>query len=336
MDQSIIRQIKDAIAKNNSIAVVVGKDPTMDSMGAALSLFLSLSAMGKQVSIATPQDPLVEVSSLVGIDKVKTDLSGDGGDLVVSFPYKEKEIEKVSYTLEDGYLNIIVKAGENGIQFKEQDIRYKRSGGLPTLLFVIGTQRLSDLGRLFDPEALKDTTVVNIDIKNDNQGFGDIVSVTPRLSSVSEAVTSLLQSLQVDIDPDMAQNLLSGISYATNNFQKPSTSFLAFEMAGYLLKHGAMRQKPDTRGDRGDFEDDFFFPAGAADYSRRPQQQSPRPTRDFRQMNFPQRQNQQGRFAPRNQQQNPTRQTQQPEDKENQEAPPDWLAPKIYKGSTNI
>ena len=103
-------------------------------MGAALSLYLALKTTGKNVTVATPSSPLVEVSSLVGIDEVKTSLGGEGGDLVVSFPYKEGEIEKVSYTRDDNFLNIVVKAGENGLNFKETDVKFTRGAAAPEVL----------------------------------------------------------------------------------------------------------------------------------------------------------------------------------------------------------
>src|SRR3989344_6899745 len=158
---------------------------------------------------------LGQIKDFIGIDKVKSGFEGGAGDMVVSFPYREGEIEKISYTLEDGFLNIVVKAGENGLSFSENDVIFKRSQGYPGLLFVVGTPRLSDLDRIFDPQALKDTVVINIDNKGDNQGFGDIVMVSPSFSSVSEKISDLMLSLNFSIDPDIAQNLFMGIEDAT-------------------------------------------------------------------------------------------------------------------------
>src|SRR3989344_3221335 len=243
MDNPNIQKIKDLVTQSRSIAILVGGASGLDEMASALSLFLSLRYANKQVVIACPVAPTVAISSLVGIDKVKTSFqsASSGGDLVVSFPYREGEIEKVSYTIDNGFLNIVVKAGEQGLGFQETDVRYTRGGGMPSVLFVVGTPRLSDLGILFDPEALKNTTIVNIDNKADNQGFGDAVLVSQGASSVSELVANLLSFTGVDLDIDTAQNLLSGISFATGNFQDPKTSPAAFEMAGILMKKGAMR-----------------------------------------------------------------------------------------------
>lgn len=244
MDTQTQQKLKEILDTHEKVAIVVGKNPNLDEMGAALALYLSLQQTGKQVSITSPTEPIVEVSSLVGIDKVKTHLdSGSEGDLVVAFPYQEGEIEKVSYTLENGYLNIIVKAGELGLSFSEKDVTYRRKGGAPQLIIAVGVPRISDLGPLFNINELKDTTIVNIDNKEENQGFGEVVLVSSRFSSVSEEIAQVLNSLNLPLDVDSAQNLLSGIAYATENFQSQNTSYLAFELAATLMKKGASRPK---------------------------------------------------------------------------------------------
>jgi len=245
MDTTISR-LNEFLGKSKNIGIIAPKDSNLDQMAASLSLYLSLVSSGRAVTIATPENPLVELSSLVGIDKVKTNLGGTTGDLVVSFPYKEGEIEKVSYTLEEGFLNIVVKAGEVGFSFDQKDVKYTRPQGAPDLLFIIGAPRLSDLGKLFDPELLKDTTVVNIDKSAENQGFGDLVMVSTKLSSVSEQIANMLLSMNLPMGSDIAQNLLDGILSATNNFQNPNTSALAFEMSGVLMRNGAKRES-ETR-----------------------------------------------------------------------------------------
>src|SRR4051794_27166527 len=101
MDNLTFTKIKESIDAHQKIAIAVVANPTIDQMAAGLALYLSMQGAEKELSIATPNAPLVEVSSLVGIDKVTTSLGGDGGDLIVSFPYREGEIEKVSYTRDD-------------------------------------------------------------------------------------------------------------------------------------------------------------------------------------------------------------------------------------------
>ena len=311
MDSLTFSKIKEAIDRYNNIAVAVSNNPSVDQMASALALSLSLQNLGKNVTVASPTTPLVEVSNLVGIDTVRTSIGGETGDLIVSFPYREGEIEKVSYTRNANYLNIVVKAGELGLNFDEKDVKFTRGGTAPELLFVIGSPRVSDLGPLFDVANLKDTVVVNIDNSAENQGFGDILMVSGRLSSLSETIANLLLGLNYKIDLDVAQNLMAGIADATNNFQSPNTSALAFEMAGILMRNGAVRpgaqmaqmvQIPPRR-------DDFI----------KAQEQLVK-TQEIEKKEGPKIQ------------QNNIRQA----DDTLNNPPEDWLEPKIYKGSTNF
>lgn len=337
MDNSVIQKIQDVLDKNEMFGIAVSKNPNLDEMGAALSLYLSLKADGKNLSIACPTEPLVENSSLVGIDKVKTSFSSDKGDLIVSFPYAEGDIEKVSYTLEDGYLNIIVKGGRDGLSFSEKDVQYKRGNAAPDAIFVVGTARISDLGDLYNTENLKNTTVINIDNKNDNQGFGDIVIVDRNASSVSETLGMILTSLGLPIDIDIAQNLLLGISFSTDNFGHPKTSATAFEMAANLLRKGAVRQKQAISP----FTMPKVQPRGAFGQQRDSRSFRPKTTSPFFQKAATaQPSSYQGdttTFSSKNVPPPPMIERKDIKKEEDSgETPPDWLTPKVYKGSTLV
>ncbi len=318
MDNLTFTKIKEAIEKYNNIAIAVAANPLMDEMAAALSLYLVISTLGKNVSIASPTTPLVEVSNLVGIDRVQTTLGGATGDLVVSFPYREGEIEKVSYTRDNNFLNIVVKAGELGLNFDEKQVRFTRGGASPELLFVIGAERVTDLGNLYDVNNLKDTVLINIDNKGQNQGYGDIVMVSNKFSSISEAVANLIISLNYRLDIDTAENLIDGITSATNNFQSPNTSSLAFEMAGILMRTGAQRATQQVLSPRQTPRQDEFI------------KQTERKVRaeeiERKEIRQPGQQVQTSQPSQLNQA------------REVKQTPPpdDWLEPKIYKGSTNF
>lgn len=323
MDNFTFQRLNETLSKAQNVAIAVGQNPSVDDMAGALSLFLAFKQNGKNVSIASASQPLVEHSNLVGIDKVKSQFGGGNGDLVVSFPYKEGEIEKVSYTIDQGFLNIVVKAGQQGLNFKEQDVRFTRGGSAPELLFIVGTPRLSDLGALFNPDALKNTTIVNVDNKADNQGFGDMVFVSPQASSVSEVAASILFAMNTDLDVDTAQNLLYGISQATNDFQNPNTSPVAFEMVGKLMQKGARRMPTQSQAPQQQNEErvSSFMPeqslagSGRSNFQKQAQPE-------------PQPQPRVQRPAPA-QNQNGTQTA-------GQKPPADWLTPKVYKGSSNV
>lgn len=305
MDNASLQRIKDTIAKSSSIIVAVSANPTVDQMAGALSLYLTFSNLNKKVSVLSPTAPIVELSSLVGIDKVKASADGSSGDLVVSFPYREGEIEKVSYTIDDGFLNIVVKAGEQGLTFSESDVLFKRGADKADLIFTVGVSSMDEISSLLSDEAFKDTITINIDNSSQNTGYGDVVLVSPKFSSLSEQVADLLLNLEMDIDIDVAQNLMSGVTTATENFQNPNTSYLAFEIAAILMKRGAVRTQPQSQAQQLPRRDQ------RPDQSREPR-------------------------AHRPQQQNQPRQEQKQDNRGGQKPPSDWLTPKVYKGSTSV
>lgn len=306
----MLEKIKDLLAKNENIGIAVGRNPGIDQMAAALSLYLALSDTSKKINIVCPTEPIVEVSSLVGINKVKKTFDGGAsGDLTVSFPYEEGEIEKISYTLEEGKLNILVKAGENGLSFNEKDVEYKREGTAPGLVFVVGTPRISDLGTAFDMETLKDSKVINIDYKPENQGFGDIPLLGSNASSVCELMANFISSLSLKMDVDIASNLLTGIIDATDNFQSTTTSALAFETVAVLLKKGAVRKSKTFSAS--DIKEDAFFSPKTIQKSSLP------------------------KISKGTEEKKPAFSKEEVKLDENN-PPDDWLAPKIYKGSTSV
>lgn len=343
MDNTTIQQIKDSIASASNIGIATGPNPSMDEMAGALSLYLLLDKANKNVSIASPSDPLVEIASLVGIDKVKRSIGGTaGGDLTVSFPYTEGEIEKVSYTLEDGQLNIIVKAAEQGLSFDEQDVKYIRGGGSVDLLIVVGAAKLADIGQVVDVQN-QDMKIINIDNKAENEQYGDIVLVSERLSSISEGVADLALALGFNVDQDSAQNLLSGITSATNNFQDSKTSSLAFEMSGFLIKKGAVRESSASarRGIN-------FGESAQRDSQPKRQAAAPRPNdqrrseekRDEDRRKFEETlqnrvREEKAKEAGRTDQGN-RKQQNEDDSPSDDNAPVDWLAPKVYKGSSEV
>ncbi|MGH7246203.1 MAG: hypothetical protein ACREGI_04705, partial [Candidatus Levyibacteriota bacterium] len=186
---------------------------------------------------------------------------------------------------------------------------------------------------------------VNIDNKADNQGFGDIAVVSTKFSSVSEQIADFLTLLepQIELDVDTSQNLLNGISFATNDFQSPVTSYLAFEMSGILMKKGAQRAKALYNTSPRPDSSAFFPPVQQQPFQSVAPMQPVQPMQQAPQQPFIQQQpiaapfNSGQAFVPQQPAQQPIapQVPQQPmQQPTQQQTPPDWLTPKIYKGST--
>ncbi len=241
--QSLILQEKTALsaffAESASIGIVIGASGNkIDNTAAALSLFLSLKNSGKNVQVISLSDPQVLESHLVGIDQVEKSFSGNVKVLTISVPYKEGEIDKVSYNIDKDRLNVNLFAQTHGVSFSEKEIEFIKKGAAPNAIVSIGVSLKHELESAV--EVKEDTKILQIDLKSSDR-FGNIALVDPTYSSLSEAVTELLYELAYPIDVDIAQNLLDGIIAATHNFSKTASMF-AFQFAGILMQNGAQRR----------------------------------------------------------------------------------------------
>jgi len=338
MDNNLFQRLKELIESNQNIGVVVAPNPTFDGLAAGLGMYLSLTQMKKNVAIVCPTDATVGFSSLVGIDKLQKSFGGGtGNDLIVSFPYKEGEIEKVSYNVDGGKLQIVVKAGPQGLSFNQSDVAFQHGGSgngvMPSLVFFIGVADMQSLG--FQKPA--GVTVVNIDNRSNNTKYGDVVHVDSKFTSLSEEVADFLTLLepQIELDKDTSQNLLSGILSATNDFQNGAGSYLAFEMAGILMKKGAVRSatgryaNPTTPVMP---SANYFPPAGQSPMGGAATNPVEAPFQPMQPIAQPVVEPQPAPVAPMQPVQ--PQPVQSVQDTQNTQPPADWLAPKVYKGST--
>lgn len=306
MDQEL-REIQSLISSAQNILVLTRANPTLDGMAASLALYLALTKMGKSVSVVSPSAPIVELSNLVGINKVKNTLGSK--NLVISFPYVEGAVEKVSYDIENGKFNLVIQPKAGIEPLSPDEVQYLASAATTDLIFVVDTPQIENLGELYSekPELYSQTPVINIDSHQENSHFGRINLVNSRLSSSSEIAGLLLKNLAVDFDGDIATNLLVGISWSTDNFSSSEVGASTFELAALCLRSGAVRPKTGL----------------SVEEKKTPEEKKKESLleelRSISAKNPPQ-----------------VVQDNRPQPQENKQPPTDWLKPKIYKGSTSI
>ncbi len=241
-----LTKLQQALSPVQGVVIAIPQNPSLDKMAASLSLSLSLKKSGKKATVACSQPMTVEFSRLVGVDKV-TDKIGSR-NLVISFDYIKDSIEKVSYNVEGNKFNLVVQPKSGFPPLDAKSISYSYSGANGELIFVIGAQKLEDLDKLYENEKdlYREKPIVNIDNQPQNSQFGKINIFHPQASSCSEIVTSILKTLNLPIDQDIAANLLLGLKSATNNFQSPSVSAETFEAAAFCLRAGAREMEVPT------------------------------------------------------------------------------------------
>lgn len=238
-------QIKELLDPAQSVLVIIDANPDLDVLAASSSLFLSLEQAGKEVLYASPDLPTLVNENLVGVDRVKTDISNK--NLVVSFDYNEAAVEKVSYHIGEEtnrfYLTVQPKKGQQPLDKNTVELGY--SGAEADLIFLIGVHDYESLEQLHigNEQLFSDTTVVTI--HSFEPQIGNIKFNTSEYINMSSAVAILIRQLGLNLSADAATNLLLSIEETTNSFQSLSTTAEVFETSAWLMKRGARRvRKP--------------------------------------------------------------------------------------------
>lgn len=234
-------------AKNILIAVPAGLD--IDNLSAGLSLFLAFEAAGKEVSIVCDDNILVGQAHLFGVDHVvKTLPSTEGGNLtltlegVAASDNTVPSLEKLDWYAESNNLNLVFHVLP-GQTFQPSRIvpRYQGSGF--NLIFVIGAANLNALGNAYsqNQSAYSGTHIVNIDTQSANTSFGQTNVLDTGVSSLSEMAVNLITDLGFNLDSDMASNLLTGIFDATNNLSDPKVTADTYMAVANCLRVGGKK-----------------------------------------------------------------------------------------------
>jgi len=291
--------VQESLTNSKNILILISANSSVDSVAAALALYLSLEQQRKNVNIGCPTAMTVAFNRLVGVNKISNKIGSR--NLVVSFDYIKDSIEKVSYNIEDNKFNLVVEPKPNFPPLDPEKVSYSHSGASADIIFVIGATKLEDLEKFYFEEKnlFFDKLTVNIDNKASNTHFGKINFHHPQTASCSEIVAGLIQSLSLPIDQDIATNLFTGIKANTANFQAINVNETTFEAAAWCLKQGARRDQL----------------TGIVPPAIRFSQPTSLPTMPFNQPHI-----------------------QQNSQIENKEAkpPPDWFKPKIYKSSKQL
>lgn len=239
--QTDLPKIKELVEKAQDVLIVSHENPTYDSLGSALSLYLGLIGLGKKVSIALPDPITVGLSSFVGVDKIKAEMTKK--NFVISLDYTEGSIEKVSYNIEGDKFNLVVEPRPGFESFSKDNVHYSYQGAAADLIFAVDTIHLGGLKKLYEEEKdlYASKPVINIDRHANNSAYGQINIIDTSASSCAELVARVLSGLGVKLTVDIASNLLNAVYGATNNFQNANVTPSAFELAAVCMKGGGKR-----------------------------------------------------------------------------------------------
>ncbi len=224
-----------------SFLICITEQPSDDSVAAATSLYLGLTTLGKSVTMASGGEIKSNISA---VDKIKSDISVSGDNLIITFPYKEGAIDKIDYYIQGDKFNISIQPSSPKDKLDSKDVEFSQTGGDIECIITLDADSLKRLGFIYteNEELFKNKTLINIDRHITNTYFGKTNYIEKSSSSTSELIFNLLNQLKVKIDKDIATNLYFGITSATNNFSSFSVTAKTLETAAQLLRLGALKR----------------------------------------------------------------------------------------------
>lgn len=246
---SQITELKNLLPTAKSILIAIPAGADIDRLAAALALFLTLESVGKEVSIVSDDAVKVSQSHLFGVDHIQSNLPPtDGGNLTVTLEGVAASdgsvpaLEKLDWFAENSNLNLVFHVIP-GQTFQPARIVPHYQGSGFNLILVVGAVNLNALGNIYNSnqQAFSGTHIVNIDTQSANTSFGQTNVLDPNASSVSEVMTNLITDLGFNLDGDTASNLLAGIFEATANLTNEKTTAETYMATANCLRVGGRK-----------------------------------------------------------------------------------------------
>jgi hypothetical protein len=229
---------KSLLESAKSILVVLPTNPKFDEVAAGLSFYLAFKGQ-KEIAVFSPSEMVVAFNRLVGVNRIVKEIGNK--NLTIRFVnYDAEGIEKVSYDIKNGefQLTVVPKVGVPSPQ--ENQVQKSYSGVATDTVFLIGGQTDKDFPLLAN-EDLQQAKVVHFGISALETLPGRIISLARPASSVSELTATLIKESGLQIDADMATNLLMGIDEGTKGFSEGQVTADTFSLIAELMRAGGKR-----------------------------------------------------------------------------------------------
>ena len=335
---SQLSELKNLLPTAKSILIALPTGSDIDKLAAGLALYLSLTQQGKEVSIVCDNTIRVAQSHLFAVDKIQNTLpQGGSSDFVLTLEgvavpdsatptgWKIPALSTMDYVASNNNLDLIFHVLP-GQTFQPTRIVPRNQGGNFNLAFILGASGLTSLGNIYNTnqQAFSSVHIVNIDNQATNIGYGQTNIIDPSTLSISEMLVNILPGLGLPMTADEASNLLVGIFEATNNLTNERSSADTFMAVAQCLRVGG--KKPSAANNIG------VQPTPGFDLSALiPQQQpSAQPVSRETFVN-PTIVSEQAIQQPRpSHEERPSGERVVSES----EVEPDWLTPKVFKGSS--
>lgn len=241
MDQNSKDQTLESLTKSENIVIVIAKDLAFDGLASGLALYLSLTKLGKKVIVLAKEPQVADAQKIYGVDHVgKTNGVKTPVIVIRNAP---QTVDKVTYFLDGDSLKVVIHPLAQGSGVEKDQISLEYTNVPIELVFAIGFPSLEKLRSEVIHEYIIDsnTRIVSIDKQEPSQKYAQNNFIDPSATNVGEITAKLIQDLALPIDEDVAYNLYTAISEATDNFSPAKATAQTLEVASWLVKFGAGR-----------------------------------------------------------------------------------------------
>lgn len=236
------QEIIDKINSSTNILVTVSDSPSVDALSAAIGLTLALDNMGKYATaIFSGQVP----PAITFLDPSKTLESTTDSlrDFIISLD-KEKA-DHLRYKVEGDQVKIFITPYKTTIN--QNDLNFSLGDYNVELVIALGVEKQENIDKAIDGHGkiFHDATIVSLCSGTQVSNVGSVNWQEPAISSLSEMVTVLSESLSAGkqiVDKQAATALLTGIVAETDRFANEKTTSQSMTIAAKLMAYGADQQ----------------------------------------------------------------------------------------------
>ncbi len=239
MDSSLKDQAESKIVGAESVVVAVSKNSSLDGLASGLSIYLSLKKLNKNVKIIAKAPTVNDARLLYGVGDIGR--KENSKNLVIGVKNAVKNVDKVTYFLDQDILKIIVHALPDSTGVTEGDVVFESASTPADLLISVGYNSIEELNTdiAHEQEINPNMYIINVNREKPMKKFAQIEVVDPSSPSLSETIAGFSQVLALPIDEDIAFNLYTGIASATQMFSPKLARPETLSTAAWLLKFGA-------------------------------------------------------------------------------------------------
>jgi hypothetical protein len=204
------------LKESKRIMLVGSPRITFDELASLVSLKLLFDEQKKSTSVFFSEDFTGPRQELLKKYEVKPQEELEALNYTISIPYKNGEVEKVSYDTKGEQVNIHIAPGKTEFDF--DSVKYAVEGSNFDVIMIVGARKLEWLGDIYtsNKDLFESTKIIALNNLRGGQEFGDFKLVDDKKYTTSEMVYDLVSLLGGTQNEKIINSLLEGVLVGAN------------------------------------------------------------------------------------------------------------------------